>query len=111
LIAQADKGGRRQLMMSEIIDHRILDDAIPRSQGTFVYSNGVKQRKLTTRGWDLLEEWKDGSTDWLAQKDYEKTYPIEFEEYTVKHDLQEEPVFAWCIQYVLKKRDRILKKG
>jgi len=91
--------------------HRILDDAIPRSQGTFVYSNGVKQRKLTTRGWDLLEEWKDGSTDWLAQKDYEKTYPIEFEEYTVKHDLQEEPVFAWCIQYVLKKRDRILKKG
>ena len=75
-----------------------------------MYSNGVKQRKLTTRGWDLLEEWKDGSTDWLAQKDYEKTYPIEFEEYTVKHDLQEEPVFAWCIPYVLKKRDRILKK-
>jgi hypothetical protein len=69
LIAQADEEDRRQLMMSEVIDHRILDDAIPRSQGTYVYSYGVKQRKLSTRGLDFFVEWKDGSTDWLAQKD------------------------------------------
>ena len=66
LIAQVDEEGRRQLMMSEIIDHRILDDAIPKSQGTYMNSYGIKRRKLTTRGWDLLVEWKDGSTDWIA---------------------------------------------
>jgi hypothetical protein len=37
-------------MMSEIIDHRVLSDAIPSSQGTYVNSYGVKWRKRTTIG-------------------------------------------------------------
>ena len=55
-------------------------------------------------------EWKDGSIDWIALKDLKESYPIELAEYVVKHDLQEEPAFAWWIPYVLKKRDRMLKK-
>jgi hypothetical protein len=35
LIAQVDDEGRRQMMLSEIIDHRVLPDAIPQSQGTY----------------------------------------------------------------------------
>ena len=49
-IAQVDDKGRRQVMMSKIIDHQILSDAIPRSQGTYVNSYGAKRQKLTTRG-------------------------------------------------------------
>jgi hypothetical protein len=37
-------------MMSKIIDHRVLSDAIPSSQGTNVNSYGVKWQKGTTRG-------------------------------------------------------------
>ncbi len=42
LIAQVDKEGRRQMMLSkEIVDHRVMTDAIPQSQGTYVNSYGV----------------------------------------------------------------------
>ena len=38
LMAQVDEEGRRQMMLSSIMDHRILHDAIPKSQGTYVNS-------------------------------------------------------------------------
>ena len=66
LIAQVDKEGRRQMMLGEIMDHRELHDAIPKSKGTYVHLYGVKRQKMTTRGWELLVEWKDGSTGWDA---------------------------------------------
>ncbi len=51
------------MMLSAIVHHRVLHDAIPKSQGTYVNSYGVKRHKTTTCGWDLLVEWRDGSTD------------------------------------------------
>ena len=69
LITQVDEEGQRQKMMSEIMDHRTLHDAVPQAQGTYVNQYGVKRRKATTRGWELLVEWKDGSTDWISLKD------------------------------------------
>jgi hypothetical protein len=69
LIAQVDEEGQRQMMLSEIIDHQILHDAIPKSEGTNVNSYGVKRHKITTRGWELLVEWQDDSSDWVAIKD------------------------------------------
>ena len=74
LIAQVDKQGRRQMMMSEIVDHSVLPDAIPKSQGTYEENEyGGKRRKATTRGWELLVEWKDGSTEWVALKDLKES--------------------------------------
>ena len=50
LIAQLDDEGRRQMMLGEIMDHRTSHEAIPKSQGTYVNSYGVSQKKTTTRG-------------------------------------------------------------
>ena len=69
LFAQVDEEGRRQMMLGAIMDHRVSQEAIPRSQGTYVNHHGVKRQKMTTRGWELLVEGKDGSTDWVALKD------------------------------------------
>ena len=44
LIAQVDEEGRRQMMLGVIMDHRILPDDIPQSQGTYVNSYGVKRK-------------------------------------------------------------------
>ena len=110
LIAQVDDEGRRQMMLGEIMDHRVLPDAIPQSQGTYVNSYGVKRRKMTTRGWEVLVEWKDGSTDWLALKDLKESYPVELAIYATNRNIQDEPAFAWWVPYVLKKQKRILKK-
>ncbi len=52
LIAQVDEEGRRQMMLSAIIDHRTLHDAIPQSRGTYVNTYGVQRRKTTTKDYD-----------------------------------------------------------
>eukprot|EP00978_Attheya_sp_CCMP212_P026550 scaffold87549_cov65-Attheya_sp.AAC.4 len=35
LLSQVDDKGRRQMMLDEIVDHRILESAIPKSKGTY----------------------------------------------------------------------------
>ena len=49
LIARVDEEGRRQMMLSALIDHRASNDAVPQSQGTYVNPYEVKQRKITAR--------------------------------------------------------------
>ena len=110
LIAQVDEEGQRQMMMSEIMDHRTLHDAVPQAQGTYVNQYGVKRRKATTRGWELLVEWKDGSTDWISLKDLKESYPVELAHYAINRGIQDEPAFAWWLPYVVKKEKRILQK-
>jgi hypothetical protein len=83
ILSQIDDEGRRQMMLSEIIDHRVSSDAIPQSQGTYENSYGVKRRKITTRGWQILVEWKDGSTDWVELKDLKESYPLELAMYAM----------------------------
>ena len=110
LMAQVDEEGRRQMMLSSIMDHRTSHDAIPKSQGTYVNSYGVKRRKTTTRGWELLVEWRDGSSDWVSLKDLKDSYPVELAVYAKENSLEDEPAFAWWVSYVLRKQKRILQK-
>ena len=110
LIARVDEEGRQQMMLDKIIDHRTTPEAIPKSKGTYVNHYGVKRQKQTTRGWELLVQWKDGSTDWVALKDFKESYPIELALYAVERGIQDEPAFSWWLSHVLKKRKRILQK-
>ena len=110
LIAQVDNEGHRQMMLEEVIDHRTTQEAIPKGKGTYVNRYGVKRQKQTTRGWELLIQWKDGSTDWVALKDFKESYPVELALYAVERSIQDEPAFAWWVPHVLKKRKRILQK-
>ena len=91
------------MMLAKIMNHRVLPDAIPQSQGTYVNSYSVEHRKTTTPGWELLVEWKDGSTDWVAMKDLKKSYPAGLAHYAINLSIQEERAFAWRVSYVLKK--------
>jgi hypothetical protein len=109
-LAQVDEEGRRQMMLSSIMDHRKLGDAIPKSQGTYVNSYGVKRRKATTRGWELLVEWRDGSSDWVSLKDLKDSYPVDLAVYANENLLADKPAFAWWTPNVLRKQKRILQK-
>ena len=110
IIAQVDEEGRRQMMLSAIMDHRVLHDAIPKGQGTYENPYGVRRRKTTTRGWELLVEWRDGSTDWVALKDLKDSYPVELAIYAKERKVDDEPAFAWWVPYILRKQKRILQK-
>jgi hypothetical protein len=66
--------------------------------------------KKTTRGWDVLVEWKDGTSSWLPVKDLKDSNPVELAEYAKANKLMEEPAFAWWAQKVLRRCDRIINK-
>ena len=59
---------------------------------------------ITTKGWDLLVSWKDGSRSWLPMKDLKESHPIDVAEYAISRKIEMEPAFAWWIPRVMKKK-------
>ena len=55
-------------------------------------------------------ESKHGTVDWLPLSDLKESYPIQVAEYAVNNKIASEPAFAWWVPYVLKKRDRVIKR-
>jgi hypothetical protein len=109
ILSQIDDEGRQQMMLSEIIDHRVLSDAIPQSKRTYENAYGVKRRKVTKRVWQILVEWKDWSTDWVELKDLKESFPVELAMYAKSHKIADKPAFAWWVPFVLKKQKCILQ--
>ena len=96
--------------MNEIVDHRKNKRALSKDDGFEIKRNGQKIPKKTTVGWQLLVEWKDGSTQWLDLKDLKDSNPIEVAEYAVANKISEEPAFAWWVHTCLRKRHRMINK-
>ena len=69
-----------------------------------------KRRKITTRGWSFLVEWKGGSADWIDPKDLKTSYPVQVAEYGVANNIKDEPTLAWRSKVVFRKRNRIIPK-
>ena len=110
LYSKIDEEGAAHVLLDEIIDHRKTGEAIEKADAIAVRKNGVKRRRHTTKGWELLCQWKDGSTNWVALKDARQSYPVLVAEYAYANKISDEPAFVWWINDVLKKRDRILSK-
>lgn len=109
LYANVDEEGRHFSVLQEIIDHRRRPSAVPSSDGVIRTATGERPRR-TTRGWDLLVEWKDGSSTWVPLKDIKESNPVDVAEYAVGNKIDQEPAFAWWVPFTLRKRDRIIKK-
>ena len=109
LYSQIDESGRRLQAMKEIVDHKKGKNALTDEEAYFSTKSGPKPKR-TTRGWRLLIEWKDGSTTWVPLADLKDSYPVQVADYAVSNNLSQEPAFRWWVPFVLKKRERILKK-
>jgi hypothetical protein len=96
--------------MKEISDHWKDETAVPISEGWITMKNGRKFRKKTTWGWQLLVEWKEGGSDWIALKDLKESYPVKVAEYAKANRIAEEPTFAWWVNDVIWQRNRIISK-
>ena len=66
--------------------------------------------KMTTRRWELSLDWKDGATDWVTSNDLKVSYPVELAICATNRKIQDEPIFAWWVPFVLKKRRQIMQK-
>jgi hypothetical protein len=105
MFAQVDSEGNQFLLLQEITDHKKDHSAIPISEGTVQGANGQAKPKVTTKGWFLLVQWKDGSISWENLKDLKASNPVEVAEYAVANRLVEEPAFKWWVPHVLRRRN------
>ena len=110
MFAQVDSEGHRHVLLDEIIDHRTDGTEVKQQDAFILNKSGAKRQRETTKGWEILVQWKDGSTNWVKLKDIKESYPIQVAEYAVMTRISQEPAFAWWVPYVLKKRNRILGK-
>jgi hypothetical protein len=111
LYSQCDSEGRSFRVLDAIIDHRQDNSAIPISDGFTISRNGNRAPKKTTCGWQLLCQWKDGSSDWVPLVELKDSNPVDLAEYAVlANKVQEEPAFKWWVSHVLRKRNSIIAK-
>ena len=50
------------------------------------------------------------SSSWNQVKDINVFFPVQLSEYAVLNQITDKPAFAWCINKVLNKRDKIIYK-
>ena len=110
LFAQVDDEGHRHVLFEAITDIRADGTEVKEEDAYVIASNGVKRRKETTKGWEVLIQWKDGSTTWNALKDVKDSYPVQLAEYAIGKGLENLPAFAWWVPFTIKRRTRILAK-
>ena len=110
MFTQVDSEGHHYQLLQEITDHRNDRSAIPILNGMIHSHNGNMVPKKTTQGWDLLVEWKDGSSRWIPLKYLKASKPVELAEYVSGNRLYVEPAFKWWMRGVLRSRNRIIDK-
>lgn len=72
--------------------------------------NGVKPWWQTPLGWQLLCQWKDGSTNRVALKDMKESYPIQVADYARANQITDEPAGAWWVLDVFQKQEQVSSK-
>ena len=110
MFADVDEEGHRLLLLDCILDYRKTSEAVPKSDAFIVNKSGTKRRKETTKGWEILFSWKDGSTTWSTMKDAKDSYPVQLAEFAIENGIADEPAFAWWVPYTIKKKQRIISK-
>ena len=110
IFAQCDDEGRRHAVLDEITDHKKDRRAISVANGYVKTKRGTRIPKTTTKGWQILCQWKDGSSDWVDLKHVKDSNPIELAEYAVANRIQEEPAFKWWVPETLRMRNRVIGK-
>ena len=109
LYDHVDDNGHSHSLLSCIVDHE-RDDAIaiPKEHSTYKI-NDITKYRITTKGWKIKVEWKDGSCSWIPLKIIKESNPIEMAEYAVSRNIHLEAAFAWWVPHTIKKRNRIIK--
>ncbi len=94
MLSQVDDEGRSYSVLSEIVDHPTNGHAISKDDGFVEDWYGKRHPRITTHGWDLQVEWRDGSTTWEPLPEWKESNPIEVAQYAVANKIAKEPAFA-----------------
>ena len=83
MFAQVDEEGNRHILFQDIVDYRVNGKDIKQQDSFITTKTGTRRRQETTQGWEILVQWKDGSSTWIAMKDMKDSYPVQLAEYAV----------------------------
>ena len=108
ILMQVDEEGFTLTHLDSILDYRKNDDALDSDEGRTINKRGERRLRKTTRGWDLLFQYTDGSVQWMPLSEAKETYPVDVAEFAKAHGIHTEPAFAWWVPYTLKKRHAIV---
>ena len=101
-IVTVDGEGYTQYMLSEIVDHKKDSTAVSKEDGHITTKAGRKLPKQTTKGWQFLCQWNDGTTSWHPLKDVKESHLLQVAQYATNNGLAEEPAFAWWVPHTVK---------
>ena len=76
VMSSVDDDGNMFVLFDEIIDHQSLDKALTEAESWSETKSGTRRQKPTTKGWELLISWKDGTTSWARLADMKENFPI-----------------------------------
>ena len=110
LFAQIDDEGNRFVTFDSIMAHRVDGSETKEDDAYITSSNGGRRRKETTKGWEILIQWKDGTTTWETLKDVKASYPIQLAEYALQSRISTKPAFSWWVNHVLQKKKHMISK-
>ena len=109
MLSQVDPDGHSKLLLEEIIDHRKdEEEAVPLEDKYLVTRTGQRRLRKTTKGWEFLVAWKDGTESWAKLSDMKESYPVEVAEYARARGIDNEPAFAWWVPNTIRRRNAIL---
>ena len=95
LFSQCDEEGNRYVLFQDIVDHRTDGTEVQDKDAFIISKNGGRRKRETTKGWELLVKWKDGSTSWKTLKDMKECFPSQATDYAISTGIIERPAFSW----------------
>ena len=95
-------------MFDSIVDFRRSTTALYYADQKLLKADGRSFMRLTTAGWELCIQWKNGSTSWETLSDLKESHPVECADYALSKDLMNKPAFNWWVGFVLNKWERII---
>ena len=108
--AQVDDEGHRSFLRQNTVDHCLNGREVTKEHAFIIPHNGGQCRKKTTQGWEILIQWKDGSTTWESLKDVKESYSVQVANYDHQRKISDDLAFTWWVPHVLKKWDSIIAK-
>ena len=99
MYAHVDSEGFTTKILDQVQRQRNTDNTIDNYDGYTKDSKERRSRKITTKGYDFLTKFRDGSESWIPLADLKKYNPLEFAEYAISNKLEKGPAFAWWVPH------------
>jgi hypothetical protein len=110
MLAQVNDKGNRHILFKATADQQT-DRSEAKQQDAFMTTrSGPQGRREMRKGWEILVQWKDGSTTLVMLKDMKNSCPVQLAKHASQRRVAGNSSFVWWIQHVLNKHNCIIGK-